>query len=401
VSRNLALLLFAVAWGTNHFVPLLLVYRASLGLTPLDLGVLFGVYAVGLLPGLLFGGPLSDRVGRRAVVLPASAVALAGTAILSFGGTAGFPVLLVGRLVVGLGSGATFSAGTAWVQDLARDAAPGTGARRAAVALTSGFGGGPFVTGVLAQWLPSPMRLPYAVQALLLAGTIAATASTRDDAAARANASPAGAAPSAEPRGRVVPPGFVREVAFVAPWVFVFPSVSFAVLPGLVREQVGSLRVVFAGLVTGITLLSAVLVQPALRPWRPRSAAAFGLAVGTVGLICGAAAAAVARPTGVLLAAPLLGLGYGGCLIAGLRFVETNASPATRGGLTGIFYALTYIGFASPLAIAALAKHTGEVRGVLIAAALSLVTLGWTLLDDRRIEKGIQKVRGGPKLPGN
>jgi hypothetical protein len=378
VPRRLAFLLFAVAWGTNHFVPLLLVYRSSLGLTPLDLGVLFGVYAVGLLPGLLFGGPLSDRVGRRAVVLPASVVALAGTAILSFGGTAGFPVLLVGRLVVGVGSGATFSAGTAWVQDLARDAAPGTGARRAAVALSSGFGGGPLVTGVLAQWLPSPMRLPYAVQAALLAGTIVATASSRDSGTA-----PEAAPSGAEGRGRVVPPGFVREVAFVAPWVFVFPSVSFAVLPGLVREQVGSLRVVFAGLVTGVTLLSAVLVQPALRPWRPRSAAAFGLAVGTLGLLCGALAAAMARPVGVLLAAPLLGLGYGGCLIAGLRFVETNAAPAARGGLTGIFYALTYIGFASPLAIAAVAKEVGEGGGVLLAAALSAATLGWTILDDK------------------
>jgi hypothetical protein len=156
------------------------------------------------------------------------------------------------------------------------------------------------------------------------------------------------------------------------------------VLPGLVREQVGDLRVVFAGLVTGITLLSAVLVQPALRPWRPRAAAALGLAVGTAGLLSGAVAAAVARPAGVLLAAPLLGVGYGGCLIAGLRFVETNAAPAARGGLTGIFYALTYVGFASPLAIAAVAKETGEVVGVLLAAALSAATFAWTVLDDQK-----------------
>jgi MFS family permease len=378
-------LLFAVAWGTNHFVPMLLVYRASLGLTPVDLGILFGVYAVGLLPGLLSGGPLSDRIGRRVVVLPSSLVALAGTAILSFGGTVGFPVLLVGRLVVGLGSGATFSAGTAWMQDLARDLPPGTGARRAAVALSSGFGGGPLVTGVLAQWLPWPMRLPYAVQALLLAGAIAASAGSSGDAPSTiAGVTTAKTSSAGAPRGAVVPPGFVREVALVAPWVFVFPSISFAVLPGLVREQVGSLRVVFAGLVTGLTLLTAVLVQPALKPWRPRSAAAFGLAVGTVGLVVGAGAAAVARPVGVLLAAPLLGLGYGGCLIAGLRFVEANAAPSARGGLTGIFYALTYIGFASPLAIAAIAARTGEVGGVLVCATLSAATLAWTIADDRR-----------------
>jgi len=46
-SRRVAWLLFAVAWGTNHFVPLLLVYRARLALSSLELAVLFGVYAIG------------------------------------------------------------------------------------------------------------------------------------------------------------------------------------------------------------------------------------------------------------------------------------------------------------------------------------------------------------------
>ncbi|HTB77242.1 MAG TPA: MFS transporter, partial [Polyangiaceae bacterium] len=172
---RVALLLFAVAWGTNHFVPLLLVYRAKLALSSVELAVLFGVYAVGLVPGLLLGGPLSDRWGRRPVVLPAAIVALVGTLILTFG-AAGFGVLLAGRFVVGLGAGATFSAGTAWVQDLAGDAAAGTGPRRAAVALSGGFGGGPLVTGVLAQWLPWPMQLPYAAHALVLVASITAVA---------------------------------------------------------------------------------------------------------------------------------------------------------------------------------------------------------------------------------
>ena len=48
---RVSLLLFAVGWGTNHFVPLLLVYRARLGLTAVDLGALFAVYALGLTPG--------------------------------------------------------------------------------------------------------------------------------------------------------------------------------------------------------------------------------------------------------------------------------------------------------------------------------------------------------------
>jgi predicted MFS family arabinose efflux permease len=365
--RRVALLLFAVAWGTNHFVPLLLVYRADLGLSPVELAVLFGVYAVGLVPGLLLGGPLSDRWGRRAVVLPASVVALAGTCILT-GGAAGFAVLLAGRFVVGLGAGATFSAGTAWVQDLAADAPSGTGARRAAISLSCGFGGGPLVTGLLAQWLPRPMLLPYVVHGLVLTASIGAAALDPRRPPARAHA-PGG------PRWRlVVPPGFAR-VGLVAPWVFVFPSVSHAVLPALVRARLGSFSVLFAGVVTATTLLPGVLVQPVLRTWRPRDATAFGLASGAAGLLCGAAAASAASPVGVLFAAALLGTGYGGCLIAGLRFVESSTAPETRGGLTGLYYTLTYLGFASPLVLAAVGRRIGDAPSLAGASALAVVTL--------------------------
>jgi predicted MFS family arabinose efflux permease len=375
-------------------VPLLLVYRARLALSSVELAVLFGVYAVGLVPGLLLGGPLSDRLGRRRVVLPASAVALAGTCLLSWGAE-GFAVLLVGRFVVGLGAGATFSAGTAWVQDLASDAASGTGARRAAIALSSGFGGGPLVTGILAQWLPWPMVLPYVAHALVLASSIlAAGRSTRapvpPERAAPTDASHvAYLAPGARRRGASrVPAGFA-SIAFVAPWVFVFPSVSHAVLPALVRTKLGPFAVVFAGVVTATTLLFGVLVQPMLRTWRPRDASAFGLAMGASGLLCGALAARAMSPVGALAAAMLLGTGYGGCLIAGLRFVEANTTPETRGGVTGLYYSLTYIGFASPLALAAIGKRIGDVPSLLVAFALAAVTLGGVLGEPARGAGGV------------
>jgi MFS family permease len=372
---RVALLLFAVAWGTNHFVPLLLVYRARLALSSVELAVLFGVYAVGLVPGLLLGGPLSDRWGRRRVVLPASIVALVGTLILTCG-AAGFEVLLAGRFVVGLGAGATFSAGTAWVQDLAEGAAPGTGARRAAIALSCGFGGGPLVTGILAQWLPAPMFFPYAAHGLVLTSAIAAAALGPRALATRTQV------PSRDgPRRRLrVPPGFAR-VAFVAPWVFVFPSVSHAVIPALVRSKLGSFAVVFAGVVTATTLLFGVLVQPVLRTRRPRDASAFGLAAGAAGLLCGAVAARAVSPIGALLSAMLLGAGYGGCLISGLRFVEATTTSETRGGLTGLYYSLTYLGFASPLALAAIAKRIGDVPSLVLAFVLAVVTLGGVLIE--------------------
>src|SRR5215212_8788369 len=66
-----AAVLLGAGWGSNQFTPLLLVYRHSLGLGTGTLEAMFGVYALGLLPGLLVAGPLSDTRGRHRIVIVA------------------------------------------------------------------------------------------------------------------------------------------------------------------------------------------------------------------------------------------------------------------------------------------------------------------------------------------
>jgi MFS family permease len=77
-----ALALLAVGWGANQFSPMLLVYRAELGLSAGDLALIFSLYAIGLIPGLLVGGPAADRYGRRRVVLPFVALSPVASALL-------------------------------------------------------------------------------------------------------------------------------------------------------------------------------------------------------------------------------------------------------------------------------------------------------------------------------
>jgi predicted MFS family arabinose efflux permease len=369
-------LLFAVAWGANHFVPLLPLYRAALALSTANLGSVFGIYALGLVPGLLAGGPISDRIGRRTLVLPAAAVALIGTGLLA-AGSGSLSGLLVGRFVVGLGSGGTFSAATAWVQELAApDPVPGTGARRAAAALSAGFGGGPLVASVLAQWLPHPFLLPYLIQAAVLIVAIAGLALLPPSHRAVRRAESA----SVPSHASFLPRGFLAEVVPVAPWVFGFPSIAFAVLPALVRGRLGALSVLYTGAVTAITLLAGLAVQSPLRARSARRAGRIGLATGVLGLLLATLAARALSPGGVVIAAICLGAGYGGCLVSGLRFVEAHSQPSERGRITGIFYVLAYLGFAAPVLLAALARRHRDTTALLCAAALavaSLVLQGW------------------------
>src|SRR5258707_10440855 len=82
---RVAFVMFAVGWGANQFSPMLIVYRQELGLGPGAIAGLFGIYAATLIPGLLAGGPLSDRFGRRACVLPFAALSPVATLLLVIG----------------------------------------------------------------------------------------------------------------------------------------------------------------------------------------------------------------------------------------------------------------------------------------------------------------------------
>jgi predicted MFS family arabinose efflux permease len=376
---RIAFAMFAVGWGANQFSPMLIVYRHELRLTAGEVAGLFLVYALTLIPGLLIGGPASDRLGRRAVVWPFVALSPLATLLLVLGPRS-LAMIAVGRALAGLCSGVVFGAATAWVQEVSPD--EGLSVRRSALALTAGFGLGPVVAAGLAQWASDPLVVPYLPH--LVIGTVAAAvlARTPEGAASR---SPAQVRPVAT--ARRWPPAAVRTRQFwlaVAPGSpLVFGSVALAIV--VLPEEVTSARTLsagFAGLMTVISFAAGVAVQSFARRLRDM------LAGVVAGLVCAAAGcavgiAAVASADRVLagVAAVFLGLAYGLCLVSGLRQAEHMASPDERGAVIACYYAVAYLGFAVPYLVAglgALAGKTGAfVALTAIIAALALWTAGY------------------------
>src|SRR5262249_53428257 len=142
-----AIAVAAIGWGANQFAPLIVLYQRH-GVSVAATEVMFGLYAVGLVPALMVGGRWSDRAGRRAVWLAALALSLVASLVL-MAGSAWHGLLFPGRLVVGVSSGLAFGTGAAWIRELsAVDAQHHAGPRRATIAMTIGFGGGPLVAGI-------------------------------------------------------------------------------------------------------------------------------------------------------------------------------------------------------------------------------------------------------------
>jgi len=371
MSRRVELLLFTAGWGANHFSTLLVVYRRDLGLSPAALGIVFGAYALGLVPGLIFAGRASDQRGRRAIVLPAGVLAIAASGLLAFGGH-GFAVLLAGRLLYGLAMGSIMSPGSVWVQELApAQSSAGVGARRATLALSAGFGLGPLVSGLIAELAPAPMIVPYLLHGALMAAALIGALPVADP--ARAGHAGAGAPPP--PRARLQAREFqvLAELLPMAPWAFGLASVTIAILPGLMRARVTH-PVLYSGLVIVTTLLSGVLVQPLAKRVGPR-ADLLGLGLGAIGMLIGWRAVAVGSWALVFPVALLVGAGYGLIMTTGLIEVSERASRQGRGTIVGIYYVLTYLGFALPFVHATLARRLGDASTLLAAAVTAVICL--------------------------
>jgi MFS family permease len=348
--------------------PLLLLYRQHLHLTGAQVTIVFGVYAAGLAPSLLAAGPLSDRYGRRPVVLPFAL--LAGVASLLFAGAAGsFGLLLLARFVQGLVSGAVFTAGSAWLGELcAQEGAAFAAGRRSAVALAGGFSLGPLVAAICAVTVPGPLVVPYLLHAgLAVAGVVAARSVPETAPRARRHADSPARSPLVRRGERVLALSALLPVAVC---VYGFPASAIAALPLLVHLPGNG--VLATGVLAGLTLGAGAVVAPAqhrLGPWTAVAAAASG----TIGFgLCALAAATdswpMLGPAGIAL-----GAGSGWAMASGLALTGRLAPPERRGTLTGIFYTCAYLGFAAPFVLTSAAGAAGGSGPLVVAALLTLL----------------------------
>jgi MFS family permease len=372
-----AFAMFCVGWGANQFSPLAKVYEVDAGVSSATFAALFGVYAAGLIPALLLTGWISDRNGRRWVMVRTSVISMVATVtLIAYPGQIDFMAL--GRLLAGVASGAAFVAGSAWVKELSVSAPEGAGARRAAIALSAGFGLGPLVSGTVAQWAGMPMVLAYLPHLLLMVPALALVRRCRD----AAGSTHAGIrSPNLLP-APVWTRAFLLGVAPWAPWVFGAATTSFVTAAKLASGRVGGLAVVFSGAVAGLTLLTGVVVQPFAkrvgargRGWLP----AIGLLLVALGF---GATAVMAGARGsvyqLLLIVPvalLLGSAYGFLLVAGLLEVQRLASADQMASLVAVFYALIYLGFAAPYILAALSGGFDYVPWLSGAAGIAVLTI--------------------------
>ena len=150
-------------------VPILPIYSKSLGADQFTVGVIFGVFSVALLLCGIPLGMLSDRIGRRPLMVAGMFLMGLATIVFTFSGS--LYMLILARIVQGISGAATWSAGLALIADTFDASERGSRLGMAIAIMAAGTTTGPVVGGLVYDHLG--YRMAFVLPAMLAIGMCA------------------------------------------------------------------------------------------------------------------------------------------------------------------------------------------------------------------------------------
>jgi predicted MFS family arabinose efflux permease len=370
-----ALLTVWVAWltlmaGANLATPLYAVYARHFHFSSLVLTAVFATYAFTLVLALVLFGRLSDRFGRRPVILAGLAVSCVGLAL--FAAAHGTAWLFGARALQGLAVGMVSGTATAALVELD----PGSGRPRAAMlaglAQAGGSAAGPLLAGVLAEWAPDRLRLCYLV-------TLAVTFVAAVFVARLPDAEEA-----AGDRWRIQWPrvpaesrsGFVR-VALTAAVVWATLALFLSLVPSYAGELLRTSNLALLAVLAAIALAASCCTQIVAQRMHgsPRRDQALGLGLLAVGLVAVVLAAPLRSVALLAGAAAVAGAGHGLAFLNAQQELNELAPEERRGEVTSAFVACIYVLVAGAVIAAGLLDLRFSLSVAVGAVSVALVVV--------------------------
>ncbi|MCU1516963.1 MAG: transporter [Pseudarthrobacter sp.] len=372
--------IFTLLVGANLATPLYPLLQQSLGLSPLGITVAFASYVLALVATLMLAGHWSDHIGRRAALILAVLVGLAGGWI--FAHAPGLAALSAGRALQGVAVALATGASAAALRELL-PSRPEWASRFTLLASAGGVAAGPAVGGVLSM-LPGPTTAPYYVHTAALAGLLVPLYLLRARPAIRPGSGPKPYRALA-PRRPSVSTGargafwLAAAVGFLSFAVFGF---CLSLAPGYFAQIVHAESRPVIGVLAGLTLGASALSQ--LLKLHGRYVVPAGLAVLGVSVLLLAAAAAWSSPLLLVVASICAGLGQGVAFRTVFNDVAGKVEPAQHAQVISTVYVITYLGSAVPVlglgwATAVFGLDAAVAGFVVLCSAAAMVLAAVTL----------------------
>ncbi|WP_346386313.1 MFS transporter [Nocardioides sp.] len=373
----------AMAFSTVP-APLYPLYQARSGFSTFMITVIFAAYTVGVVTSLLLAGHVSDWVGRKKVLIPALGLELVAAAL--FLSTPSLPLLIVARLISGIGVGMLTATATAHLHELhTRHRPEASGLRFEAVSTAANIGGigvGALISGVLAQYVSGPLRTPYLVFAGLLLLSIVAVAlapETVEEKPVRPAYRPQRISADHGDRAAYIAAAAAGFASFAVFGVFT------SVAPGFVGGALHHPSPALAGLVVFAVFGPAALAQTLTSRMRPTARLATGLTAQALGLVVLTLGMRATSLPAFLVGGVTIGIGAGLLFKAAVGAVASMAAPAKRGeALAGLFL-ISYLGLSLPaVGIGILTRYVSSTTAMTSLAVVVLAILGAVATLSRR-----------------
>jgi MFS family permease len=372
----------AMAFATVP-APLYPLYQRRDGFSALTITIVFVMYAVGVVASLLLIGHLSDRVGRKRILIPALGLeALAAALFLTW---PALPGLIVARLLTGLAVGMITATATAHLHDLHAASRPRAGQGRFEMVSTAanfgGLGAGTLIAGFLAQFVSLPLRTPYVVFLMLIllsAVAVGLSPETVPQLPGRFRYRPQRIRVAGAERARYVVAAASAFTAFAVFGLFTSLATGFV---AVTLHHPGRL---LAGFVVFAVFGGAALSQTATSQLGLGRRLGLGLAVEAAGMVVLAAGMREADLTAFLIGGALAGAGAGVLFKSALGTVAAMTADEVRGeALAGLFL-IAYAGLIVPAVGLGLATRLTDATtatlwftGVLLTLLATTATLAW------------------------
>jgi MFS family permease len=312
----------AVFMLSNSPTPLYEYWRGQMGFSSGTLTVIFALYIAGLLGALLVAGQLSDRYGRKPVLVPGLLAAL--LACLLFASAHSVIALGAARLLAGIAVGVIVTAGMASVGDLGGSSRRRQAALLASVAMVFGAGLGPLLAGSLAQSMPQAVGAVFGVELFVLGAAllVACLLPLKRPVSTGRWALRLPSVPQANRRHLAL------GISIFGPGITA-TSFVLALGPSLLSRLLQVHSPLIAGGMACAMFLAATGVQFAVRAMPVRTILLGGAAATVLSMLSLAIAINAAFAPALILAALLAGAGQGLGQLGGLTLIGLNV-PDTR-----------------------------------------------------------------------
>nr|WP_254068171.1 MFS transporter [Acidovorax sp. SRB_14] len=368
--------------GTALASPLYPLYQARWGLQPSHITGIYVAYMVGALSSLLFLGRLSDRFGFLPVLRWGLILVYAGVLLSAVAWSV--PSFVASRVLIGIASGMITTSTSLGLTQLSRPSQVMRASAMTSFAMALGFGMGPLVGGLVAQWVPQPLVTAYVPSLLLGALAIYALFQVRVEAQVAAAPQPPLVLRDWLPRITLPRPAVRRPfmVACLGAFgTFGIFGLYASLAPSFMERMVPWHGPAVSGLSIAMILFLSALVQWLARPVHTKTCAVWGLGLLAACNLLLIATSFTQWSVLFVLSVLTTSAGHGLVNLAGIAIVNKVARPETRAGLLSTYLVVGYIGTIAPiLAVGWLSDGLGLAAALVIfCVAMAALTgaLAW------------------------